>query len=48
MGGLLFLFGTLTLIGTGQFTTFAPFLFLGAGELLLPWVLKARARIPYQ
>ncbi len=48
MGGLLFVVGFFALLGTGQFITFAPFLFLGAGVLLLPWVLRARAQINYQ
>jgi hypothetical protein len=48
MGSLLLAFGIFALSLTGQFITFAPFLFLGAGELLLPWVLKARAQLSYQ
>jgi hypothetical protein len=43
MGSLLLLFGTLALTYSGEFVTYTPYAFLGAGEILLPWVLRARA-----
>jgi len=48
LGGVLLLMGIPALYTSGQFTDFAPFIFLGAAEVLLPWILKARAQLRYQ